>query len=224
MKKLFTIVAMAMMTIGASAQEPEPPVTDAMKLIAEKDWTEGTEEDIAWWGYLEDTIILPELVDEGLALTNPTVQAQIWTPQTCVLVDFPLERNHDYIARLTLKVPSDGTYQVSLGSWDARELHEAPVTASDDFQIVDVEFPNLVQHAEFNNLEYCHVLLQYGWVVGTTILQKVQVYEIINGGTSAIKAMKPPKAGDAIYNLAGQKVDTSYKGVVIQNGRKFFRK
>ena len=28
----------------------------------------------------------------------------------------------------------------------------------------------------------------------------------------------------AVYNLAGQKVDASYKGIVIQNGRKFIQK
>jgi len=27
-----------------------------------------------------------------------------------------------------------------------------------------------------------------------------------------------------MYNLAGQRVDKSYKGIVIQNGRKFIRR
>ena len=32
--------------------------------------------------------------------------------------------------------------------------------------------------------------------------------------------MKATNADGAIYNLAGQKVDASYKGIVIQNGKK----
>ena len=34
----------------------------------------------------------------------------------------------------------------------------------------------------------------------------------------------PAEQTSATYNLAGQKVDDSYKGIVIRNGRKFYRK
>ena len=38
----------------------------------------------------------------------------------------------------------------------------------------------------------------------------------------AIEAVKnvQPKADGAIYNLAGQKVDKSFKGIVLKNGKK----
>ncbi len=42
-----------------------------------------------------------------------------------------------------------------------------------------------------------------------TAIQKVQVVKAENG---------------ARYNLAGQKVDAAYKGIVIQNGKKFIQK
>ena len=220
MKRMFALMAMALMAVSGGAQEPEQPATDGLRLVAEKDWTEETE--FTWWvEYYDSGMIYPELVEEGLALTNPTVQAEIWTPQVVVLNDFSLERGHDYLVRLTLKVPSDGTYQVNFGSWDAREQYQAPVTAGDDFQVVDVEFPHLVEHAEVgDNMDFCFVLLQYGWVAGTTIVRKVQVYEKTDGGTTAIRAAKAAKADGVIYNLAGQRVNASYKGVVIQNGRK----
>jgi hypothetical protein len=32
------------------------------------------------------------------------------------------------------------------------------------------------------------------------------------------------KSDDAIYNLAGQKVSASYKGLVIKNGKKMIKK
>ena len=46
------------------------------------------------------------------------------------------------------------------------------------------------------------------------------------GGASGINTIKAAEqnADAPIYNLSGQKVDKSYKGIVIQNGRKFFNK
>lgn len=42
--------------------------------------------------------------------------------------------------------------------------------------------------------------------------------------TTAIQAVKQVVEDDAIYNLAGQKVSASYKGVVIKNGKKMIQK
>jgi len=47
---------------------------------------------------------------------------------------------------------------------------------------------------------------------------------VIPTGIEAVKAAAELKADAAIYNLAGQKVDTAFKGMVIQNGRKFINK
>ena len=45
------------------------------------------------------------------------------------------------------------------------------------------------------------------------------------GGSTGINSVKAATTIDAaIYNLAGQKVNASYKGVVIQNGKKFLQK
>lgn len=43
-------------------------------------------------------------------------------------------------------------------------------------------------------------------------------------GVETIKTNKVWNADAPMYNLSGQKVDKSYKGIVIQNGRKFFNK
>lgn len=51
-----------------------------------------------------------------------------------------------------------------------------------------------------------------------------QIYSI-NGKSTGIKNIASQTANDApAYNLAGQKVGKSYKGVVIQNGKKFVQK
>lgn len=48
----------------------------------------------------------------------------------------------------------------------------------------------------------------------------------IGGGTTGIGQVEVEKATEngAIYNLAGQRVDASYKGVVIKNGKKYVNK
>ena len=52
------------------------------------------------------------------------------------------------------------------------------------------------------------------------------IYKIeITAGTTAIKALKTAKIGDGyIFNLAGQRVDANYKGVVIKNGQKLIQR
>ena len=42
----------------------------------------------------------------------------------------------------------------------------------------------------------------------------------IRSGIVITKAEPKPSANNQLYNLAGQKVNTSYKGIVIQNGKK----
>ena len=52
------------------------------------------------------------------------------------------------------------------------------------------------------------------------------LYKIeITAGTAGIQAVKTVKAGNGfIYNLAGQRVDANYKGVVIKNGQKIMQR
>jgi hypothetical protein len=50
-------------------------------------------------------------------------------------------------------------------------------------------------------------------------------YEAALAGASAINAVKAAaQDSDAIYNLAGQKVNASYKGIVIKDGKKYIQK
>ena len=46
----------------------------------------------------------------------------------------------------------------------------------------------------------------------------------IRTGIVATKAEPKPAANNQVYNLSGQKVNTSYKGIVIQNGKKYIIK
>jgi len=170
-----------------------------------------------------------EGTDEGLSITNPEKKEFAGLSWAFISgAGFKMEKNHDYIVRLTIKVPSDGTYVVNMGRGEANAISEVQVTASDDFQMIDVLFPDFLGDNEGGDyspiVDEAYIRLCSGWVVGTTVLKKVEVYEVLGsgarGGTTVIDSVKAVKSDGQMYNLAGQKVDASYKGIVIQNGKK----
>ena len=132
------------------------------------------------------------------------------------------------MVRLTIKVPSDGSYVVNIGSGSTNCSKEVAVSASNDFQVIDVQFPDFwgdVTDRTFEPINGdAHIFFYSGLVAGTTVVKKVEVYETAGSGArddkTAVNAVKTTNADGAIYNLAGQKVDASYKGIVIQNGKK----
>ena len=142
------------------------------KLIYEKNW-EGVEysesvpfETAPDWMY--------EATAEGLAITNPSVTDQIWQVRVFSGGDnsFSLEGGHDYVVRLTMKVPSDGKLFMQLGALYSSWYDGCSVKASDDWQVIDIE-----NQSFYSDISNAHVLLGLGEMVGTTILKKVQVYE-----------------------------------------------
>lgn len=220
MKKYIFTLLLIVSSVGANADTKSfVPKNEGEVLIYEQDWQGVEYPEISEFPEYN----LYESTDEGLAITNPIMQEY---PGSYPYIDtnygyFSLEQGHEYIVRLTLKIPSDGTYYVNMGSWVTNFSHEVPVTASKDWQEIDVEFHDFVSDTEtVYDLEKCHITLFCGWVVGTTIVQKVQVIENTKGGETAIKAMKASMADGTMYNIAGQRVNASYKGIVIQNGKK----
>ena len=47
---------------------------------------------------------------------------------------------------------------------------------------------------------------------------------ITRSGSTGINTVKPPENNSAIYNIAGQKVANDFKGLVIKNGKKMIQK
>lgn len=166
-----------------------------------------------------------EGTDEGLAITSYHLWEGEWSLNTPVAHKFALKKGHDYIVRLTLKVPSNGTYQVGFGNWFGGDANswstfDVPMTAGEDFQVIEVESLNFGEDVWNDGM----VVLSSGSVLGTTVVKKVQVIEKEKGTLAAIMTLKTNKADDTIYNLAGQKVNASYKGLVIKNGKKMIKK
>ena len=211
MKKLFTLVAMAFMAVGANAQTT----------IWEENLA-GLDAVPYWFGSSEGTDATAEATADGIALMNPRKQDQIWTPQTVVTADaFTVEEDHNYLVVIEVKVPAgEGTYQVQLGSWATNFQKEVPVVGNDDWQTLEIEFP---EYGGTTDENAAHVVFQNGWVVGTSVVKSVKVYEV-SEETAIQSVKKAAKANGAIYNLAGQKVNASYKGVVIKDGKKYIQK
>ena len=210
MKKFFTLVAMALMAVGANAQE----------LIAEVDFTTATE--FTGWNQFGDGQEGSVGVDpDGIAITVGSQTGQLWQPQTMIIPDgsFNVEEDGNYKVVVVAKFPTAGTLQINMGTWGSNDQTTADVPASDDFQTVEIEFPAFAY-----TLEGCHLLFQNGDFLGTTIVKSVKVIDL-DGDPNGIEAVKANQlVNGAIFNLAGQKVNANYKGVVIQNGKKFIQK
>ena len=52
----------------------------------------------------------------------------------------------------------------------------------------------------------------------------ITAINIVRGGTTAIQGIKAAAEDGVAYNLAGQKVDSSFKGIIIKNGKKMIQK
>lgn len=210
MRKSLLFLTILLSYLSANAQSE----SDSLVSLAKKNFV-GITEFAGWSQYSGEIGEKVEIVDDGIAITNPKLQSQSWQPNLMVVPDgsFDLEEGHNYVVRLTIMVPSDGEYWVNIGTWRTNFMCHAPVKASDTFQIIDVDYPEYQ-----SKVVGAHVLLGCGWVPGTTILKEVEVFE--KTSTSGIRSVKSAKeANDAVYNLSGTRVNSSYKGIVIQKGR-----
>ena len=187
-------------------------------VLYENDFTGITE--FTGWSQFDDsqTDGKVEVDADGVAITVGVQTGQLWQPQVMIVPDgsFNLEEDGNYKVVITAKYPTDGTLQVNMGSWSANDQATFPITATGDFQTDEFDFEGWSVNAEG-----AHLLFQCGDFKGTTIVKSVKVIQV--GGETAIKSVKAAKEDGAIYNLAGQKVSASYKGVVIKNGKKYIQ-
>ena len=114
----------------------------------------------------------------------------------------------------TYYISDDGTTANQLMVFRGKYLNNEKFTAEDQIKVGD-------------EVKIAGVLTNYK--KGDTVTKEVSYSYIvaINGVTTGINSVVAVPALDAnapVYNLAGQRVSKSYKGVVVQNGRKFILK
>ena len=169
---------------------------------------------------------------EGLEINVPAAGDNYWNPQTVVLniegekvADNPdapaiLAEDGQYQVVIVAKHPA-GHLQVNLGTWDdgVSLQKDFDVAEAADFEEIVVDFSEGWPADCFSNV---HVLWQSGSLPGLSVLKSIQIIDL---NATAIKTVKTGKKFEgAIYNLAGQKVNASYKGVVIKDGKKYIQK
>ena len=198
-------------------------------VIAEIDWTQ--QEAFNNWcsGENGSTAVVGA---EGLEINVPAAGENYWNPQTVVLniegekvADNPdapaiLAEDGRYQVIIVAKHPA-GHLQVNLGTWDdgVSLQKDFDVEEATDFHEIVVDFSEGWPADCFSNV---HVLWQSGALPGLSVLKSIQIIDL---DATAIKTVKAGKKFEgAIYNLAGQKVNASYKGVVIKDGKKYIQK
>ena len=163
---LLILIFLPIMAISANAQT----------LIAEKDWTDGFEGNYpysyAFLGGVEGSISSDA---DGVAITVGSQTGQTWPMWPLVHV-FPdeylhLNQNGNYKIVITAKFPTNGTLMVVLGNGSDRSA-STYVTATGDFQEVEINNPSIPEVFDANLTLYC------GDFVGTTILKKIQLFEM----------------------------------------------
>ena len=205
------------------------PVEGGEAIIGEIDWTQ--QEAFNNWcsGENGSTAVVGA---EGLEINVPAAGDNYWNPQTVVLniPGLPVADNPDapavlaedgqYQVVIVAKHPA-GHLQVNLGTWDdgVSLQKDFDVEEAADFHEIVVDFSEGWPADCFSNV---HVLWQSGALPGLSVLKSIQIIDL---NATAIKTVKTGKKLDgAIYNLAGQKVNASYKGVVIKDGKKYIQK
>ena len=175
MKKLLTLLTMALIAISANAQA----------VIAEIDWTQ--ESEYTYWcsGENGSTAVVGA---EGLEINVPAAGDNYWNPQTVVLnvPGLPVADNPDapaflaedgrYQVIITAKHPA-GQLQVNLGTWDdgLSLQKDFDVAEAADFEDIVVDFSDGWPADCFSNV---HVLWQCGALPGLRILKKIQIIDL----------------------------------------------
>lgn len=78
---------------------------------------------------------------------------------------------------------------------------------------------------ELKDLTGTYTVKVYYWGKWQKNMTYANVYLTISEGTTGISSIEAENANsNKMYNLAGQRVDKNYKGIVIKDGKKFIVK
>ena len=187
-------------------------------IIAEIDWTERSEYLDLWYSTDYATVTVEQ--GTGLIIDNASDgTTNYWEPQVPMIGHIAtIDEGGQYQVKFQFESPVAGELRLDFCSWDGSSATHAKIfdvaAGANDMTIDFEDYPTPCTDAM--------IFYQCGKLPGRHIVKKVQVIDLEATG---IKNVKAGKANDgARYNLAGQKVDASYKGIVIMNGKKFIQK
>ena len=234
MKKIFTLIAIAMMAVGAQAQLIKFSADDVASQGTLNNKTYGTSfvvkvvDDVAKFALDGNKSWFGTSADDAQQFTHRLKSgAKSQTAEG--------KRN-----QLELTIPSAGKLTVypRTGSNSATDRNMVITQSGETLYDAVVEEANAIKvdlgekdnegNPKQTNL-YPGITVDV--VAGTVIIthpngsMNYYAFEFVEG-TTGIKTMLIPVENEnaPMYNLAGQQVDKKFKGVVIQNGKKFINK
>ena len=228
MKKIFTLIAMALMAIGAQAQTE--PVTytfnnqastyvlgdNAEATTYKMDEKEGFS--VNYTGTDKAKMYVKLAANENIFFeysNSTTKNNAVKTGENYIQCDSKNFIIHIPVVTgdvIYVKYSAKGSNKAVVGI----DGSEPPVTANEDAVI------ECSGKVESEAAVFSCTATKGGTAKSKETSGGMRVYSIsINQNPTGIKAVKADATENgATYNLAGQKVDESYKGVVIQNGKK----
>ena len=169
MKQLIlTLVALLAVTTGAWAQG---------KLIYEKDFSSDTYYPF-YLDAADKTGASATVTDGLLVVNNPSIQTNNWDVQPEIgrlTSAAPITQGNTYRVVMQYKTTVAGSVTIVLGGqdWTNTDWKGQSITVSDDFQTCEGYFDSF----PYSNSQ-SHILLQFGELVGTITIKKVEVYEL----------------------------------------------
>ena len=215
MKKLFTLVAVALMAVGASAQTTLVDFSQKIGTIT----LSGTCE--------ETTVKLHENKDATpcLKFNNGYTTDDVINKNYIMISTDGGFKAGDVITIAGAINNSDnseakrGAIDIFTGEDGGKEtvLFSTPDFINGRFVVDDPAEISYTLEADYASLK-----LGRNGNTGTN----VTVLKVVRGGSTGINSVNVEKenANAPMYNLAGQRVNNNAKGIVIQNGKKFIKK
>lgn len=128
---------------------------------------------------------------------------------------------------LTLSVPSDGTVKIAARTGKNSDTNRNIVLTQGGTELANKVLleTEAIEVGEGDDARkvypYVTASVKKGDIDITFPTNSINIYAIeFVAATSGIKTAIAKVSDDATYNLAGQRVDRNYKGVVIKNGKK----
>ena len=154
----------------------------------------------------------------ALVINNTVALEEWWNLQPFVLDWFNVKEGANYNIAIYMEATDEVTYNINFGTWgSSMPLYGIKAPAARGWSVCTIE--NATFATSGND---AHILFQCGAFVGTIKIYKVELYEVEGTGINNVNAAKAENG--VMYNLAGQKVNNGYKGVVIMNGKKMLNK
>lgn len=224
MKKIFTLIAAALLAVGAQAQSIAFTETIAKGSVS---------------SFGSDGFVLT-VNDPGKKMEVDANDQYFGTADEYAQYNFRLKTGgkSDSKQNMSLSIPSKGTLKVAVRTASSsatdrnltlnqggETLYDAVVKENEASDY----YTATISDKDTKVFKYVSVAVEEGTVdigfpVGALIFYAFElVADTTPTAIESVKAENNAKAQE-MYNLAGQQVDKNYKGVVVMNGKKFINK